>query len=168
MGFSLARAYSYKQIVYIHNNSITIYIILLTSYNIRRRRQQKTFRISIFFFENDEAFREKTKPDLVKTKPGEIQNLKASLDHAALPLLGKPKQSKMKENYESIAALIQSGASVKIHADKFSVQNLRLLAQMAAKHNVQLGLLVNPDSILLESLNLIAQDGSKHLTIEFI
>lgn len=81
---------------------------------------------------------------------------------------GKPKQSKMKENYESIAALIQSGASVKIHADKFSVANLRLLAQMAVKHDVQLHLVVNAESILMTNLNLIAQDGSKHLTIEFI
>lgn len=112
MGFSLARAYSYKQIVYIHNNSITIYIILLTSYNIRRRRRQKHFGFQFSFFENDEVFREKIKPDLVKTKPGKIQNLKASLDHAALPLLGKPKQSKMKENYEIIAMLMQSSASV--------------------------------------------------------
>lgn len=35
----------------------------------------------------------KTKPDLVKTKPGEIQNLKASLVHAALPLPGKFKNT---------------------------------------------------------------------------
>lgn len=81
---------------------------------------------------------------------------------------GKPKQSKMKENYESIAALIQSGASVKIHADNFSVQNLRLLAQMAVKHGVQLHLVINAENILMTNLNLIAQDGSKHLTIEFI
>ena len=71
-------------------------------------------------------------------------------------------------NYQNIAALIQDGASVKIQADKFSVANLRLLAQMAVKHNVQLHLVVNAESILMTNLNLIAQDGSKHLTIEFV
>ena len=63
----------------------------------------------------------------------------------------------METNYQNIAALIQSGASVKIRADKFSVVDLRLLAQWA----------VNAESILTTNLNLIAQDGSKHLTIEF-
>lgn len=74
----------------------------------------------------------------------------------------------METNYQNIAALIQSGASVKIQADKFSVANLRLLAQMAVKHGVQLHLVVNAESILMTNLNLIAQDGSKHLTIEFV
>lgn len=74
----------------------------------------------------------------------------------------------METNYQNIAALIQDGASVKIQADKFSVANLRLLAQMAVKHNVQLHLVVNAESILMTNLNLIAQDGSKHLTIEFV
>ena len=73
----------------------------------------------------------------------------------------------MKENYESVAALIQSGASLKIHADKFSVQNLRLLAQMAAKHNVQLHMVVSPDSILLDNICLISQESQKHLSVEF-
>ena len=73
----------------------------------------------------------------------------------------------METNYQNVAALIQSGASVKIKADKFSVANLRLLAQLAVKHDVQLHLVVNAESILTTNLNLIAQDGSKHLTIEF-
>ena len=74
----------------------------------------------------------------------------------------------METNHQNIAALIQSGASVKIQADEFSVANLRLLAQMAVKHDVQLHLVVNPESVLMSNLNLIAQDGSKHLTIEFV
>ena len=74
----------------------------------------------------------------------------------------------METNYQNIAALIQDGASVKIQADKFSVANLRLLAQMAVKHGVQLHLVVNAESILMTNLNLIAQDSSKHLTIEFV
>lgn len=72
----------------------------------------------------------------------------------------------MEINYQNVAALILSGASVKIQADKFSVANLRLLAQMVVKHDVQLHLVVSPESVLMTNLNLIAQDGSKHLTIE--
>lgn len=72
----------------------------------------------------------------------------------------------MEINYQNVAALILSGASVKIQADKISVANLRLLAQMAVKHDVQLHLVVSPESVLMTNLNLIAQDGSKHLTIE--
>lgn len=72
----------------------------------------------------------------------------------------------MEINYQNVAALILSGASVKIQADKFSVANLRILAQMAVKHDVQLHLVVSPESVLMTNLNLIAQDGSKHLTIE--
>lgn len=74
----------------------------------------------------------------------------------------------MKENYESLAALIRSGASVKVHADNFSVTHLRLLAQMAARHGVQLHVAVSPDSILLANLSLIAQDSHKHLLVEFV
>ena len=65
---------------------ITIYIILLTSYNIRRRRRQKHFGFRFPFMKMMKRLEKKTKPDLVKTKPGEFQNLNASLDHAALPL----------------------------------------------------------------------------------
>lgn len=39
----------------------------------------KTLRISIFFFENDEAFREKIKPDFVKNKTGRISKVKNRL-----------------------------------------------------------------------------------------
>lgn len=77
------------------------------------------------------------------------------------------KRGMMETNYQNVAALIQCGASVKIKADKFSVANLRLLAQLAVKHDVQLHLVVDAESILTTNLNLIAQDGSKHLTIEF-
>lgn len=74
----------------------------------------------------------------------------------------------MKTNYENIALLLQNGTSVKIQADKFSVSNIRLLAQMAVKHDAVLHRVVNPDNILFDNLNLIAQEGGKNLGIVFV
>ncbi len=73
----------------------------------------------------------------------------------------------MKANYENIALLLQNGTSVKIHADIFSVPTIRLLAQMAVKHDAVLHLVVNPGNILSDNLNLISQDGGKNLAVEF-
>lgn len=64
--------------------------------------------------------------------------------------------------------LLQNGTSVKIQADKFSVSSIRLLAQTAVKHGVVLHLVVNPDNILADNLNLISQDGRKNIFVEFV
>lgn len=74
----------------------------------------------------------------------------------------------MKANYENIALLLQNGTSVKIHADNFSVSNIRLLAQMAVKHDAVLHIVVNPNNILSDNLNLISQEGRKNITVEFV
>lgn len=73
----------------------------------------------------------------------------------------------MKAKYENIALLLQNGTSVKIYTDNFSVPAIRLLAQMAVKHDAVLHLVVNPGNILSDNLNLISQDGGKNLTVEF-
>lgn len=90
MGFSLARAYSYKQIVYIHNNSITIYIILLTSYNIRRRRQQKHFGFRFSFLKMVKRL-EKNKARPCKNKAGRNSKLKSQFGLCYVTFAGKTK-----------------------------------------------------------------------------
>lgn len=74
----------------------------------------------------------------------------------------------METNYENIAMLLKNGTSVEVHADKYSIPTLRLLAQTAALHNAVLRLVVKPDTILAANLNLISQDGHEHLSVKFV
>lgn len=103
----------------------------------------------------------------MKTKPGEIQNLKASWFYAALPLQAKfQKQIIMRNNTDNVVKYLAKGIPSAINADEYEYHELVRLAKLARSCETALTVSVGIRT-MPETIEDMARDGKEFIRLDW-